>query len=157
MKLIVTRHKAAAEFIRQSLPEFADAPVIESATADDVRDKDVAGVLPLHLIALTHRFYAVEFTGTPPRGAEYSLEEMRAAGARITPYAVAREGDVLIRFEDLDKVFKNLAMDSADLPFIGVQREHTVQPLVPYLCPRCGNPKWVRDWCDTCWALTENA
>lgn len=154
MKLIVSRHPAAIEFIRQEMPEFADAPLLASATADDVQGKEVAGVLPMHLAALTHRFYAVEFN-TPPRGAEYTIEEMRAAGARITPYAVARPGDVLIRFEDLDKVFKNLAMDSADLPFIDVQREYTVRPKVPHICGRCGNPKWVPDWCDSCWALTD--
>lgn len=87
--VIVSRHAAAIEFIRETLPSFADTPVIESATADAVRNASVAGNLPLHLAALAREVYAVEFAGAPPRGAEYGLDEMRAAGARISRYTVA--------------------------------------------------------------------
>lgn len=87
-RVIVSRHPAAIEFIRGESPEFADAPVIASATADDVRGKTVAGNLPLHLAALAAEVVAVEFSGPPPRGAEYTLIEMRAAGARLVSYVV---------------------------------------------------------------------
>ena len=80
-RLIVSRHPAAIEFIREELPEFADAPVLATATEDDVRGAVVAGNLPLHLAALASEMIAVEFTGNPPRGAEYSLDDMKAAGA----------------------------------------------------------------------------
>ena len=89
-RLIVSRHPAAVEFIRASCPDFSDAPVIESATADDVRGRIVAGNLPLHLACLADKVYAVEFAGPPPRGAEYGLAEMRAAGARLARYRVER-------------------------------------------------------------------
>lgn len=88
-KIIVSRHPAAVEFIHRELPEFADAPVIEAATPDDVRGAEVAGNLPLHLAALCRVVHAVEFSGAPPRGAEYTLADMIAAGAHIASYVVA--------------------------------------------------------------------
>ena len=91
MKKIVSRHPAVAEFVRAEMPEFETAEVMASTvTASDVAGHDVAGVLPLALIAECGRFYAVEFTGTPPRGAEYGIDEMRAAGARLVEYRVQR-------------------------------------------------------------------
>lgn len=87
-RVIVSRHAAAVELIRAARPEFADAPVLESATPDDVRGAVVAGNLPLHLAALCREVIAVEFDGPPPRGAEYGLADMRAAGARLASYRV---------------------------------------------------------------------
>lgn len=92
--IIVSRHPAAVEFIRREAPEFADALVLAQATADDVRGATVAGNLPLHLAALAAEVWAVEFEGGPPRGAEYGVAEMDAAGARLTRYVVASESQV---------------------------------------------------------------
>lgn len=89
-RLIVSRHPAAIEFIREQLPEFAEAPVVASATPEQVRDAHVAGNLPLHLAALAATLWAVEFAGTPPRGQEYTLDDMRAAGAALCAYRVQR-------------------------------------------------------------------
>lgn len=87
--LIVSRHPAAVEFIRTNAPDFAGAEVKAVATADDVRGAVVGGNLPLHLAALAVQVVAVEFTGDPPRGAEYGQAEMIAAGARLARYTVA--------------------------------------------------------------------
>lgn len=86
--LIVSRHPAAIEFIRAECPDFADAPVLASATTEDVKDKIVAGNLPLSLASAASAVIAVEFSGAPPRGQEYSAEDMRAAGARLALYVV---------------------------------------------------------------------
>lgn len=59
-----------------------------NATEQDVLGKIVAGNLPLNLAALTAEVWAVEFTGQPPRGAEYGLAEMEAAGACLRAYRV---------------------------------------------------------------------
>lgn len=64
-------------------------PVLASATAADVRGKVVAGNLPLHLACLCEQVHAVEFDGAPPRGSEYALADMLAAGARLVPYKIA--------------------------------------------------------------------
>jgi hypothetical protein len=62
--------------------------VLGSANPDDVRGKIVAGNLPLNLAALAAEVVAVEFSGSAPRGAEYGLTEMEAAGARLRRYRV---------------------------------------------------------------------
>ena len=85
--VIISRHPAAIEFVR-SRPEFADAPVVAQATPEDVAGKVVAGNLPLNLAALAAEVWAVEFTGNPPRGQEYTLADMQAAGATLRRYRV---------------------------------------------------------------------
>ncbi|MHB1681570.1 MAG: CRISPR-associated protein Csx16 [Bacilli bacterium] len=91
--VIVSRHVAAIEFVRKSDPRFADAPAMAHATEADVRRRVVAGNLPLSLAALADEVVAVEFTGRPPRGEEYTLEDMVAAGARLQSYVVFRGAD----------------------------------------------------------------
>lgn len=86
--VIVSRHQATIEWLRQQVPALADVPVLESATAVDVRGRIVYGNVPLHLAAVAERVVAVEFTGTPPRGAEYGAAEMEAAGVRLRTYTV---------------------------------------------------------------------
>jgi len=77
--LIVSRHPAA---------HLGGVIVLESATAEDVRGRIIYGNLPLHLAALAAEVVAVEFTGPPPRGREYSLADMEAAGAKLRRYRV---------------------------------------------------------------------
>jgi len=88
-KLIVSRHPAAVEFVH-SLPEWADAEVstgnVDTVT---VQDREVCGPLPLALIAQCARYWAIEFTGTPPRGQEYDLAIMLEAGAGLVEYRVS--------------------------------------------------------------------
>lgn len=91
--LIVSRHPATVAYLRDVLgPEWADAPVVASATPEDVRGAVVAGNLPLHLAALAAEVIAVEFSGEPPRGQEYGRAEMEAAGVRLTRYRVSALG-----------------------------------------------------------------
>ena len=88
-RIIVSRHPAAIEFIRNELPEFFDAPILASATADDVRGKDVAGNLPLDLAAEARVVRAIVYpAGRAPRGSEYTLEDMYEAGAAIKAFYV---------------------------------------------------------------------
>lgn len=91
-RLIVSRHQAAVEFIKQH-PGWADAFAKADVNSGDVRGKIVAGNLPLHLAALCREVWALEFSGKPPRGSEYSLDDMRAAGARLVPYTVQKGGE----------------------------------------------------------------
>lgn len=87
-RVIVSRHPAAIEFIRREAPEFASALVLAQANTEDVAGRIVAGNLPLHLAALAAEVVAVEFAGAPPRGQEYGLADMDAAGARLRRYRV---------------------------------------------------------------------
>jgi len=91
-RVIVSRHPAAIEFIRNELPEFSDAPVLASASADDVRDAHVAGNLPLDLAAVANCVRAIVYPeGKAPRGTEYTLADMYNAGARIQLFYVFAE------------------------------------------------------------------
>ena len=93
-KLIVSRHPAAVEWVR-SIPEWAQAEVeTADVSASALSGREVAGPLPLHLIAQCTRYWAIEFVGPAPRGVEISVAEMIAAGARLVEYRVsAVEGD----------------------------------------------------------------
>jgi uncharacterized protein YaiI (UPF0178 family) len=115
MHVIVSRHAAAVEFIRDTLPEFAYAKIIEQATPEDVRSTVVAGNLPLHLAALAARVVAVEFEGSPPRGSEYTRTDMEAAGARLVSYRVRTDSDKdLARNHAIDAV--EIFIRSGDWP-----------------------------------------
>jgi len=87
-RVIVSQHPAAVEFIRRELPEFSEVPVLKTATPDDVRDAVVAGNLPFSLAALAREVIAIQFAGQPPRGREYGIQEMDAAGAYLARYCV---------------------------------------------------------------------
>ena len=89
MTIVVSRHPAAIEFIRQEAGYQIDR-VVASAVAEDVAGQVVYGNLPLHLAAQAVTVFVVEFQGTAPRGTEYTLDEMVAAGARLTEYHVTR-------------------------------------------------------------------
>lgn len=43
-RIIVSRHAAAIEFIRQAAPEFADAPIFGEVTAAEVATRPLASV-----------------------------------------------------------------------------------------------------------------
>lgn len=88
--IIVTQHPGALIWLRQIKPELTKVPVLSSATPADVIGKEVYGNLPLHLAALTYRIVAIEFTGKPPRGTEFTVEDMIAAGARLVSYNVRK-------------------------------------------------------------------
>jgi hypothetical protein len=92
--IIVSRHPAAVEFIREEMPELTDAEVFASVTAQDVEGKVVVGNLPLSMACLAAEVIAVEFEGAPPRGQEYGVEDMRAAGAKLARYRVLGEAAV---------------------------------------------------------------
>jgi len=90
--LIVSRHPGAIAWLQQHYSWLSNAEIKESVSAEDVVGRIVAGNLPLHLASLCGEYYAIEFAGPPPRGAEYSADDMTAAGARLTRYRVERVG-----------------------------------------------------------------
>lgn len=88
--IIVSRHPAAVQFIRETAGLDETIPVFAEVKAEDVAGKIVYGNLPLHLACLCETVYAVEFEGAPPRGQEYSADDMKSAGAKLTPYRVVK-------------------------------------------------------------------
>ncbi len=76
--LIVTRHPALKDYLIERGVATANTPVLPHASAEDVRGKAVAGILPMHLAALTASFTTVELAlPLELRGKELSLDDMR--------------------------------------------------------------------------------
>jgi hypothetical protein len=114
--VVVSRHRAALEFIADILggtynPGITDEkgvllpciavpagdggddliPIITgNATRSQVEGKIVYGNIPHDLSDCAAEVRTIEFEGTPPRGVEYTLEDMRKAGAKIGRYVVRR-------------------------------------------------------------------
>lgn len=92
--LLLWNDGTVAEWIVSQAPApvlVAKVPIIRgNATPEDVRGKHVYGNVPLCLACEASIVYAIEFDGTPPRGTEYGIEEMRAAGAKLTAYTVRK-------------------------------------------------------------------
>jgi len=88
-KVIVTRHPALVDFLRELGLVGEDAKVISHASPDDVRGRDVIGVLPLHLASLAKSVTEVQLDLPPDaRGKELSLEEMKKYFRGIKKYVV---------------------------------------------------------------------
>jgi len=76
--IVVTRHKALVQFLVKRQMIGANTPIIAHASEEDVRGKDVIGVLPLRLAAL-----AASVTEVPMdipaelRGRNYPLSRLK--------------------------------------------------------------------------------
>ena len=89
--VVISRHSGAIEWLREEFG-IEGIPIISgNAIPEDVSGKWIIGNVPLALAchALNGIIFAIEFTGTPPRGQEFSANDMRAAGAHIVEYRVS--------------------------------------------------------------------
>ena len=90
-KIIVTRHPALVEYLKEIGVITGDEPVITHATEEDVMGKDVIGVLPLSLASVANRVTEVTLNLTPEmRGRELSLDEIRSVAGDVTTYTVVK-------------------------------------------------------------------
>ena len=88
-EIVVTRHPALVTLLRERGIISADCRVLEHATADDVRDKHVVGVLPLSLAALAAEVTEIPLAITPDmRGKELDLETLRSIAGEAVTYMV---------------------------------------------------------------------
>ena len=90
--LIVTRHSALVEYLRELMPSLRDAEVRTHVTEDDVRGRVVFGVLPLHLAALAKKVVVVPLNLPPElRGSELNLEQVKKYAGEPQAYIVRKE------------------------------------------------------------------
>ncbi|MEM4701611.1 MAG: CRISPR-associated protein Csx16 [Candidatus Bathyarchaeia archaeon] len=84
--VVVTRHTALVQLLRERGIIGDGAKVIAHATPDDVRGKHVVGVLPLSLAALAATVTEIPLALTPEdRGKELGIERLREiAGSAVT-------------------------------------------------------------------------
>lgn len=87
--VVVTRHPALLEYLREKEIVGEDVRVIAHATPDDVRGKRVIGVLPHHLSSLADSVTEVELNVPAElRGVELTLEQVREYARSIRTYRV---------------------------------------------------------------------
>lgn len=91
--LIVTRHPALVQYLQELGLADEGVEVVEHATPEIVKGKNVCGVLPHSLSCLTKTFTEIPLNLTPElRGKELDLNTLRKiAGAPVT-YKVERIG-----------------------------------------------------------------
>lgn len=92
--IVVTRHKALLELLREVLWLDERTPVIEHATIEDIKGKHVYGVLPHHLSC--HAYDVTEVNLDIPvelRGKELTLEQMRLYYKGVSTYKVREVKD----------------------------------------------------------------
>jgi len=93
--LIVSRHKGAIDFIRQNLPGFQNAPIKTEVTEKDVRNKVVAGNIPLHLAAIAKAVWAICFPNGRPSRPGLTAEEMAKEGAYLNALVVLDDNQII--------------------------------------------------------------
>ena len=87
--LVVTRHQGLVEYLLERGIITRDVPVISHATPDQVRGKDVIGVLPPHLSCLTRSVTKIPLNLTPQmRGMELSVDDVRKIAGPARTYYV---------------------------------------------------------------------
>ena len=87
--VVVTRHPALVDLLRERGIISGDVPVLSHATKDDVVRRRVIGVLPLNLACYAYEVMEVPLALTPEmRGKELSLEELRGIAGEVTTYTV---------------------------------------------------------------------
>ena len=95
-KVVVTRHKALVKYLKDKGLIDKDTIVIEHATADDVKGKDVIGVLPMGLAALAESVTVVDMdVPADKRGKELDLEDIYLYVTGIRKYKVEMIEEIL--------------------------------------------------------------
>lgn len=111
-KVIVTRHTALVDFLRE---QGIEGDVVSHASEETVKGKHVFGVLPMRLAALCGRF--TEVTLQIPaelRGKELSLQDINACNPVLTDWIVRPEHsvrmlkDCIYPSEDVDGVLAQI-------------------------------------------------
>ena len=89
---VITRHPALVAYLQEIGMVDDGVRVITHATPDDVRDKDVIGVLPLRLAALASSVTEVPLDiPAELRGQELTLDQIRQYAGEPATYVVARK------------------------------------------------------------------
>jgi len=91
LEVVVTRHPGLVDYLKETGLTSHDVRVVTHAGPDDVRGKDVCGVLPHSLSCLTASFTEVPLAlPAELRGTELTLEQVRKYAAPPVTYIVRR-------------------------------------------------------------------
>lgn len=86
--LIVTRHKGLVEVLCEDFG-LTDIEVITHASIDDVRDRNVIGILPIELAAFCETITVLSLNLPPElRGVELNADQVREYMGELNTYTV---------------------------------------------------------------------
>lgn len=86
--LIVTRHKALVEVLLNDFG-LVDVEIIEHATPEKIKGRNVIGILPIYLASLCDTITALNLNLPPElRGVELSEDQVREYMGDLTTYEV---------------------------------------------------------------------
>ena len=93
-KVIVTRHPALVELLRERNLIGEDCPILSHATAEQIRGRQVIGVLPLSLAVHAASVTEIPLSLSPDdRGKELGIDRLRQiAGEAVTYKVTALKG-----------------------------------------------------------------
>ena len=90
-KVVVTRHPALIQYLIEKGLANESVKVISHASPDDIRGKDVIGVLPLSLACLAESVTEIPLKlDESMRGKELSIDEMREIAGEPVVYKVQK-------------------------------------------------------------------
>ena len=90
--VVITRHPALVDLLRERGLTDGTEPVIDHATPDQVRGRHVIGVLPLSLAVEAESVTEIPLSLTPEdRGKELDLERLRQIAGSPRTYAVREQ------------------------------------------------------------------
>ena len=93
-RIIVTRHPTLVKYMIELGLADENTPVVPFAKEDDVRGKDVLGVLPLHLSRLARTITAIPLHLPPDlRGKELTLAQVREYAGQPIEYSIQITGE----------------------------------------------------------------
>lgn len=91
--IVVTRHPALVELLKERGIIKDNVRVLFHAGPEDVRGQDVIGILPLSLACLAKSVTEVPLTLTPEmRGKELDIDTLRQIAGDAVTYVVTRKG-----------------------------------------------------------------
>ena len=112
-QVVVTRHPALVEYLREEGVIDETTEIIEHASPDDVRGRHVIGVLPHHLSAEAASVTEVPLNLPPElRGQELTVEQVRQYAGEPCTYVVFKAA----RSVDVDAVADIYRGDHATMP-----------------------------------------
>jgi putative CRISPR-associated protein (TIGR02620 family) len=99
MKVVITRHQGAVEWLKRNGHVSDDVYVVAHATEFDVRGNEVYGVVPMNLALLAKVVHNIDMPAMPisARGQELTADQMDLYGAHINSYVVctAKDWDIV--------------------------------------------------------------
>jgi len=95
-KIVITRHPALIEFLKEINAINGTEAVLTHATAREIEGRDVIGVLPMHLASFARSVTEVGLDiPADKRGKELTIDEIRQFFTGLNSFVVIKTEDIV--------------------------------------------------------------